>query len=183
MWVMESIKCARNLGAKVILLPILGKGHLETEEEFGRLIAVLKQLAPHAGDEGIVLGLECWVNAEDQLRIVNEVAHSAVKIYYDPRNALAMGWEPLEEIPLLGNHICEVHVKNGRNLMRVKEILKQSTRTGRTEGLDHPAIARELKKIDYKEWITLETSVVSGDPIADAIDNIAYVREVYNIFK
>ncbi len=182
-WVMEAIKCARNLGSKVILLPILGGGHLETEDEFKRLIAVLKQLAPHAGDEGIVLGLECWISAEDQLRIVNEVAHPAVKVYYDPRNALGRGFEPLEEIPLLGEHICEVHVKNGRNLMRVKEILRKPTSTGRKEGLDQPAIAAQLKKIGYKGWISLETSVISGDPIADAIDNIAYVREVFNIFE
>ena len=183
-WVMEAIKCARNLGSKVILLPILGGGHLETEEEFTRLIAVLKQLAPHAGDEGIVLGLECWISAEDQLRIINEVAHPAVKVYYDSRNALGRGFDPIEEISLLGgDNICEYHAKNGRNLMRVKETLKRPTKTGRTEGLDHPALAAQLKKVGYKGWISLETSVVSGDPIADAIDNVAYVREVYNIFE
>lgn len=181
-WVLDAIKSARNLGSRVILLPILGKGILESEDEFKRLIAVLKQLGPYAGDEGIVLGLECNNSGKDQLRIMNEVNHPAVKIYYDPRNAIGLDYEPLEEIPMLGSHICEVHVKNGRNLMRVKEKLAKPTKMGRTEGLDHPAIANALKKIGFKDWISLETSVVSGDPIADAIDNIAYIREVYNIF-
>lgn len=181
-WVMDAIKSARNLGSRVILLPILSKGLLETEDDFRRLIAVLKQLGPYAGDEGIILGLECNNSGQDQLRVVSEVNHPAVKIYYDPRNAIGNGYEPLEEIPLLGNYICEVHLKNGKNLMRVKEKLAKPTKTGRTEGLDHPAVASALKKIGFKDWISLETSVISDDPVADAIDNIAYIKEVYNLF-
>lgn len=181
-WVMDAIKCARNLGSRVILLPILGKGTLQSEEEFIRLFAVLKELGPYAGDEGIILGIESYNSGEDQLRIVTEVNHPAVKIYHDAGNEIRRDFDSLKIIPLLGDYICEVHVKNGPNLLRVKEIMKKPTPKGRTEGLDHPALASAYKKIGYKGWFSLETSVVSGDPIADAIDNIAYVREVYNIF-
>ncbi|MCK4966448.1 sugar phosphate isomerase/epimerase [bacterium] len=181
-WVVEAIKCARNLGSRVILLPILGKGRLESEEEFKRLIKVLKELAPIAGGEGIVLGLECTNSGKDQLRIIQEVNHPAVQIYYDPRNAIAFGYEPLKEIPMLGEYFCEVHIKNGKNYLKDKEVLKKPLRGGRTEGLDHPTIARALKEVNYKHWIVLETSVVSGNPLNDAVENLKYIKDIYNIF-
>ena len=49
--------------------------------------------------------------------------------------------------------------------------------------LNHPEIAKAIKKIGYKDWLTLETSVITGDPIADTIKNVDYIRKVYNIFE
>jgi len=183
-WVLDSIKCARNLGANVILLALLRQGFPSTDEEYKRVIAVLKELAPKAGDEGIVLGLECSGSAAEQLRIIEGVKHPSVKIYYDFYNAMHFGYEPLKEIPILGNTICEFHVKNGSHLMREKiEGLDHPRIKGRKiEGFNHPAIAEEIKKIGYKGWLTLETSVITGDPIADTIDNVDYIKKVYDIF-
>jgi sugar phosphate isomerase/epimerase len=69
-WVMDSILCARNLGANVILLALLRNGFPTTDEEYERTIAVFKELGPKAADEGIIIGLECSGSAQEQLRII-----------------------------------------------------------------------------------------------------------------
>lgn len=183
-WVMEAIECARNLGAKVILISTHHSAKPETEEEFDRLIASLKELAPHANKEGIVLALECELSAKDQLRIINEVNQPSVKLYYDCYNAMHYGYEPLKEIPLLGDAIGQFHVKNGRNRLRVRiEGMKHPNIPGqKIKGYNHPAIAAQIRKIGYKGWLTLESPVLSNDSIADVRDNISYTREVYDIF-
>lgn len=182
-WVMDSILCARNLGARVILLALLRNGFPSTDDEYKRVIAVLKELGTKAGDEGIILGLECSGSAQDQLRIIEGVNHPSVKIYYDYFNAMHFGFEPLKEIPVLGSTICELHVKNGPKLMR--EELKGTPRSGSSgekyPELNHPEIAKAIQKIGYKGWLTFETSSPSGDSIADMKDNVEYSRKVFNI--
>jgi L-ribulose-5-phosphate 3-epimerase len=183
-WVEESMQCANFLGAKVILIPILGGGHLETEEEFKRLIAVLKELGPKAEQHGVVLGLECWISGKDQVRICEEVNSPGVGIYYDFHNATYRGHDPLVETPLVGPWLCEVHIKNmnGRTdkfRLRDKGAFKVPTPSGRTKGLDHPALAAALKKTDYTGWLTLENGIVGDDKIAAISDDVRYVREVY----
>ena len=184
-WVIDSIKCARNLGANVILLALLRASFPSTDDEYKRVIAVLKELAPVAAEEGVVFGLECSGSAEEQLRIIEGVNHPSVRIYYDFFNAMHFGYEPLKEIHLLGEAICEFHVKNGRHFMWENiEGEDNPAYSGRKyHDLNHPAIAEEIKKIGYKGWLTLETSVITGDPIADTIKNVDYIRRVYNIFE
>jgi len=114
---LDAIVCARNLGARVVLLALLYEGFPKTDEEYKRVISVLKELASKAGDEGVVFGLECSGSAEEQLRIIDGVNHPSVRIYYDFFNAMHFEYEPLKEISILGDAICEFHVKNGQHYM------------------------------------------------------------------
>jgi L-ribulose-5-phosphate 3-epimerase len=182
-WVMDSIECARNLGAGVILLALLRNGFPGTDDEYKLLIGTLKELGHKAADEGITIGLECSGSAQEQMRIIDGVNLPSVKIYYDYFNAMHFGYEPLEEIPVIGEHICEYHVKNGPKLMR--EDLK-GTPKGSSPGetypeLNHPKIAKEIQKTGYKGWLTFETSSPSKNHIADMQDNVAYSRKVFSI--
>lgn len=184
-WVMDSIDCARNLGAGVILLALLRNGFPGTDDEYKLLIGTLKELGLKASDEGITIGLECSGSAQDQLRIIEGVNLLSVKIYYDYFNAMHFGFEPLEEIPLLGEHICEYHIKNGPKLMR--EELKGTSRSGSSSPgetypeLNHTKISEEIQKTGYKGWLTFETSSPSGVHVADMQDNIEYTRKVFSI--
>ncbi len=180
----DSVKCARNLGADVILLALLYSGFPSTDEEYKRVIDALKELAPVAGDEGVVFGLECSGSAEEQLRIIEGVNHPSVKIYYDFFNAMHFEHEPLREIPILGDAICEFHVKNGGYYMsdNIEGVDNPEEAGKKYHDLNHPEIAKAIKKIGYKGWLTLETSSPSGDRMADLKKNIEYIRRVYDIF-
>ncbi len=183
-WVLEALECANFVGAAVILLPILGGGHLNNEDEFKRLIAVLKELGPRAEDYGVTLGLECTNSGQDQVRIIEEVNSPGVRIYYDFHNASAVGCDPLAEIPLVGPHLCEVHIKNmnggtGPFRMRDKGSFSVKGSTERRAGLDHPALAKALRKTGYTGWLTLEQKIIGDDKYAAIADDVNYVREVY----
>lgn len=169
-WVADVIEMTRNLGAKNILIPVLGS--VKTEDDFKRLIAVLSELAPRAGDAGINLCLEAHLSPDDHLRIFREVNHPAVKAYYDPRNALVKGFDPLKGIPMLEGHIGQVHLKNGSRLLRNPDS---------ENFMDFPAMAKLLKQQGYDGWLILETQS-PNDLIEDTRDNIRYLREVFDIF-
>ena len=132
-----------------------------------------------------MFGLECSGSAEEQLRIIEGVNSPSVKIYYDFYNAMYFGYEPLKEIPILRDTICEFHVKNGKHFMseNIEGLDHPRIKGRKIKGFNHPAIAAEIKKIGYKGWMTLETSSPSGDRIADLIEDIRYVRRVYDIFQ
>jgi sugar phosphate isomerase/epimerase len=93
-------------------------------------------------------------------------------------------YEPLKEIPILGDAICEFHVKNGEHYMweNIEGVDNPEVPGKKYHDLNHPAIAQEIKKLGYKGWLTLETSVLSDDRIADTKRNVEYIRRVYDIF-
>ncbi len=169
-WVIDVIEMARNLGAKNILIPVLGK--CNTEDDFRRIIDVLSELAPRAEDAGIYLSLEVHWSAEDHLRVFKAVNSPNVKAYYDPKNAVFTDIDPYRTIPMLEGHIGQVHIKNGKYLLKD---------TDPENPLDLPRIAKLFKQVGYEGWIILETSS-PNDLIKDTRDNIEYVREVFDIF-
>ena len=170
LWVADTIEFTRNLGGKNILIPVLG--NCNSDDDFKRLIDVLTELAHQAEDAGINLCLEAHWSAEDHLRVFKAVNHPNIKAYYDPRNAVGRGFDPMEVIPRLEGHIGQVHIKNGNYLLKDRDPKSP---------LNFPAIAKLLEKQKYEGWIILETRS-PNDLIKDTRANIQYVREVFDIF-
>lgn len=169
-WVVDVIEMARNLGAKNILIPVLGR--CTTEDDFKRLITVLSELAPRAEDAGIFLSLEAHFTAEEHLRVFKAVNSPNVKAYYDAKNAVFKDIDPYRTIPMLEGYIGQVHIKNGKYLLRDND---------REYPLDLPRIAKLLKQQGYDGWFILETSS-PNDLIKDTRENIRYIRNVFDIF-
>jgi len=163
------IEVTRNLGAKVILVPFFGQPNIvdvNVKEEFDRLVAVLKELAPRAEKQGVILGLENTLSAIDNRKILDAVQSPAVKVYYDIGNSTNNGHPVLEEIRSLGSElICEFHIKDGKNLLGQGKI-------------DVPGVAAAIRSINYKDWLVLETSSPT-DLVADTKTNLDYVRKVF----
>jgi sugar phosphate isomerase/epimerase len=49
------------------------------------------------------------------------------------------------------------------------------------EGFNHPALAAAIKATGYKGWLTIESPILSDNPLDDVRDNAAFVREVYEM--
>ncbi len=163
------IEVTHNLGARVMLVPFFGKANIvdvNVKEEFDRVVAVLRELAPRAEKSNVILGLENTLSAVDNRKILDAVGSPAVKVYYDVGNSTNNGHQVLEEIRALGKeYICEFHIKDGRNLLGAGKI-------------DMPAIAQAIRDIGYDQWLVLETSSPT-DLVADTKTNLAYVRQVF----
>ena len=168
LWVADSIEAARNIGAKNILLAFFGNGELrmEDKDDITRVVDVLIELAPEAEKNGIILGLENTLSAEDNLRILERINSPAVQVYYDAKNSANNGYDILQEIRMLKGYLCQAHLKNGKFPLSEKD------------NVDFIEVASAYKEIGYNGWYVLETSS-PNDLIADTRKNIQFVKKHY----
>lgn len=166
----EAVDVARNIGTNNILLPILGDSHIhmENRQEVETFVAMMKEVARYAERAGVVVGLEDWISAEDNLRLLDAIGSDYVGIYYDARNIKSRLHDPYGEPKLLGKRIHQVHVKNGQKLMAEADIL------------DWPRLAGEFYEIGYRGWYVLETSAPK-DLFSDTRANLEYVRKTFKM--
>ncbi len=171
-WLTQCIEAAQDLKIKNILVAFFGKGDLLAdkklkEEEFKSVVQRLKAAAPRAKEAGVTLAVENYLSAEQNLRLLEEVNHEAVSLYYDVYNTgITMGYDSPAEIRKLKGRISQIHFKNGdRYLDESKPYFE--------------AIASAVKEISYQGWIVLETSSPSKNGVADAKRNGDFVRTLF----
>jgi L-ribulose-5-phosphate 3-epimerase len=143
-WLSKGIEIAAAMDVKVILVPFFGKGELRNDPGgVDAVVAALKRLASKAEARGIVLALESYLSAGDNLKILGRVGSPAVQVYYDVGNSQDVGYPILDEIRQLAAHIVEVHAKDTRDLYG-------------KGSMDFPAVLKALEDIGYKGWFVLE---------------------------
>jgi L-ribulose-5-phosphate 3-epimerase len=168
----EAVEIAHNLGTNNILLPILGDSHIDmaNQQQVDTFVTMMKEVARYAERYGVVVALEDWISAEDNIRILDAVGSDYVAVYYDPHNIVPRVKDIYAEPKMLGRRIHQVHVKNGNMLLKEPG--------GR---IDWPRMAQELYGIGYRGWYVLETTSPTKDVSADTRANIDYVRKTFRI--
>lgn len=169
-WVWNSVDAAKALAVKVILLAFFSEGDLRNDDTGKKaVIERLKKVAPHAEKQGITLGIESWLSAQEHLDIIQAVGSPALKVYYDFRNSTDAGHDIFKEIPMLGKDmICEIHIKeNGQRL---------------GEGpLDWPRVAKAVKEIGYEGWMQIEGATPQGADIIECYQhNRKYLEGLFS---
>jgi sugar phosphate isomerase/epimerase len=173
-WIEEGIDASKSMGVDIILIPFFGKSDLSDDEE-GRLIVARKLalLSIEAERAGVVLGLESWMSAEQNLEIIERANSSAVKVYYDVGNSHKRGYDIYKEIRILGKHICQFHAKDyGSELFGKGDI-------------DFNRVREAMDDIGYRGWIVFESNKwepqkpVSTEEKASFRKNIDYLRRVF----
>ncbi len=167
-WLVDSLQTARALGVKVILLAFFGRGEVKPadQEAMGRLVDVLKEVAPRAEKAGLILGIENYLGAEDNARILERVGSKAVQVYYDVGNSTDKGYDILKEIRFLGkDRLCEFHAKDGPHL--------------RGKGrIDFRKVRDAIDDIGFSGWIQIEGAAPNG-LVADYRADLAYLRSIF----
>ena len=174
----EAVEIAHNLGTTNILLPILGDSHIDmaNQAQVDAFVAMMKEVARYAEKYGVVVGLEDWIPAEDNIRVLDAIGSDHVAVYYDAHNIVArdarkgLAQDIYAEPKMLGRRINQVHVKNANMLL--------SAPGGR---IDWPRMAQQFYEIGYHGWYVLETNAPSGNLVADTRANIEYVRKTFRI--
>jgi len=168
----EAIEVARNIGTNNILLPILGDSHInmKSEPEVNTFIVMMREVARYAEKAGVVVALEDWISAEDNIRLLDAIGSDFVGVYYDARNIKSrLKVDPYDEPKRLGKRIHQIHVKNGEKFMHETDIL------------DWPRLAQAYVDIGYRGWYVLETGSPSNDLVADTRTNLEYVRKTFRM--
>lgn len=163
-WVADGIPITKKLNAKVMLMPFFGHCALKTAQEREYVGDVLKELGPEAEQQGVLLGLENTISAEDNVRIMERSKSPAVLVYYDVGNSTNNGFDVPKEIRWLGKkRICQIHLKD-------KGYIGQGA-------INFEAVMKAILDIGYDGFCNLETSSPSGSIEADMRKNLAAVRE------
>jgi L-ribulose-5-phosphate 3-epimerase len=84
----EAVEVAHNLGTNNILLPILGDSHIDmtNQSQVAWFVAMMKEVARYAERHGVVVSLEDWISAEDNIRLLDAIGSDHVAVYYDAHN-------------------------------------------------------------------------------------------------
>jgi sugar phosphate isomerase/epimerase len=170
-WLEQAIDAAKDLGADVILAPFFGQADLLKEGQLQRaeveiVIERLKAAAPRAKDAGIVLALENRLSAKQNEELLQRLGHPSVRVYYDVGNSTSLGYDVPAEIRALKDRLACIHFKDRNHYLGEGQI-------------QFPAIAEAIQQVGYRGWIVLETANPSGDAVADAKRNGAYVRKLF----
>jgi len=174
----EAVEIAHDLGTHNILLPILGDSHIDmtNQAQVDGFVAMMKEVARYAEKFDVVVGLEDWIPAEDNLRLLDAIGSDHVAVYYDAHNIVlkearkGLAQDIYAEPKMLGRRINQIHVKNANMLL--------ATPGGR---IDWPRMAEQFYDIGYRGWYVLETNAPSGNLVADTRANIEYVRKTFRM--
>jgi len=160
------IEVCPKLGAYAILVPFFGDGKINPEDITSPIfIGGIKEVAEVAEAHKIYLALESTLNADDHLRILEQVRSPYVKVYYDMGNATGFGYNAAEEIKKLGSEIIAIHVKDtGGNLGEGK--------------VDFAAVSEAIREIRYDRYLVLETPS-GGNPSASATRILDFSQKVF----
>ena len=166
-WVAESIPVTKAMGTKVVLLPFFGNGALRTREEMTYVGDFLKEIGPEAHKNGVILGLEDTISAEDNMYIVERAKSPAIKVYYDVGNSTYNGFDIIKEIRWLGReNICEIHIKDNPSYLGEGKI-------------NFPAVVDAIADINFRDWCVLETDSPSRNVESDMGRNLSFIRALF----
>jgi sugar phosphate isomerase/epimerase len=168
----EAVEIAHNIGTNNILLPILGDSHIDmtNQSQVDNFVTMMKEVARYGERYGVVVALEDWISAEDNIKIVDAVGSDYVAVYYDAHNIVPRVKDIYAEPQMLGKRIHQIHVKNANMLM-----------SGEGGRLDWPRMSEEFYKIGYRGWYVLETGSPNKDIVADTRANIEYVKKTFRM--
>ena len=171
-WVWDTIDVAKNLNAPVILLAFFDKNDLRNDEQGKKeVIRRLKKVSPKAEKNGVILGIESYLNATEHLDIIEQVGSKNVKVYLDFRNTADAGYDVLKEVKQLGKDlICELHMKENGFL------LGQGT-------LNWNEISGLLYEMHYygDGWMQIEWSMPAKANVVESYrQNLHFLRNLFN---
>lgn len=166
--VRHSIEVAREVGARIILLPFFGAGRIEGPTAVAQVIEALHSLAPVAEAAGVMLGIETTLPAASVVDIVRAVGSPAVSNYFDVANAVWLTYDPVTELEALSaaGALPQIHIK---------DIQEQPGDRPPGEGrVPYPAVAAALRRLAYDGYLVFETHPTT-DPVAAARRHMAFV--------
>ncbi len=168
-WVYDSVDVAKAMGIKVVLLAFFADGDIKNDKKgTDVVIQKLKAIMPHAEKNGITLGIESWLSAEEHMYIIDAVGSPNLKVYYDVANSEKMGYDIYKEMVWLGKkkQICEFHFKENDALLGKGRV-------------DFAKVKTCLDQINYTGAIQIEGAVPLGATMQDSyILNNSFVRDL-----
>jgi L-ribulose-5-phosphate 3-epimerase len=166
-WLADSIDVCTALGLTITMPACFSRGDLDMRKtaEIDHLVGVLKDVAPKAEKQGVLIGLENYLSAEDNMRIIDRVGSPTIRVYYDVGNSTDKGRDIFREIRKLSKLICELHAKDDGHMLGQGRI-------------DFRQVRKALDDIQYSGWMQLEAAAPHG-LVADYTAHRKYLKAIF----
>ncbi len=158
---------AGQLGCKGVVLPIIEHASLNSERDREELKAGLYRAFEESDDSKVLALLETDLSPEENLELLRWLDHPRARLAFDMGNSAAVGFDPREEIEMLGDFIAHVHVKD-----RIRNGGNVALGTG---AVDFDAVFQALARIGYDGDFVLETARLD-DEIEAARRHLDFIR-------
>ncbi len=106
------ISYTSEIGASVILLPVLEKAEIRSKEDADILLEALEQLVTVLEKYNIRIVIEAELMAKQYFELVSRITSSHIGIYYDAGNCAFCGYDMRKDMEILLPKLIQVHVKD-----------------------------------------------------------------------
>ncbi len=170
----DCINTMQLMHVKIAFLPLGVKGDLVRYPELRPVIIErFKSIAPMAEASEVVIGIETALDAAEEAKLLDEIASSSIRSYFNFANALQNGRDVCSELKILGkDRICQIHCTDQDGVL-----LQNNTR------LDMPKVKQTLDDMGWSGWLVIERSRDAKNP-GDVVGNFgANTRYLKSIFQ
>jgi sugar phosphate isomerase/epimerase len=106
------VRRASLLGARVVVIPVLGAGDIRNAEEQVVLLECLRKPLTLARAVRVRLAVESNMPADLYVQLITQAADPALGICFDTGNRSAVGVDIVADIGRLAPYVCGVHIKD-----------------------------------------------------------------------
>lgn len=141
--------CA-EVGIRMIVVPLVDNGRLETAEQENVLVDFLLAQQPFLAEHQLQVIFESNFTPHELARFIEQLPAERFGINYDIGNSAALGFNPAEEFAAYGARVLNAHVKD--------RILGGTTVPLKTGSADFGAVFAALSQKNYRGNFILQTA-------------------------
>ncbi|MFO0943892.1 MAG: sugar phosphate isomerase/epimerase family protein [Pirellulales bacterium] len=145
----DCITTMNQLNVKVGFLPLGVKNDLVQFPDLRpTVVQRLKEVGKMAQDANVTIGIESALDAEAEVRLLDDIGSPAVRCYFNFANALQQNRNLFEQLKVLGkDRICQIHCTDEDGVW-----LENNKR------LDMAQVKKALVEMNWKGWLVMERS-------------------------
>ena len=169
----DCIDTMKAMNVKIAFLPLGVRSDLVKHPELrSNVVERLKIIGAQAEKAGVIIGVESELDADSQIKLLDDVGSPAVKIYYNFASAIQNDRNLIKELLRLGrDRICQIHCtdQDGVWLQDDPKINMQNVK----EALD---------SMGWSGWLVIERSRDAKDPRnvkKNFSANVAYLKSIF----
>lgn len=169
----DAIQTAVALGVRVLFLPLGVPCDLVRRPELRPVVIErLRLAASRAEQAGVVIGVETFLPAAEELRLLREVGSPAVRSYFNFAQATKHDRDIVAELETLGPaNLIQIHATN-----------EDGYRLPEDPRVDLPRIRRALDAMGWRGWLVVERSRDKNKPRDihhNFATNIAHLKKIF----
>jgi sugar phosphate isomerase/epimerase len=169
----DCIDTMKAMNVKVAFLPLGVRSDLVKHPELRpKVVERLKLIGAQAEKAGVVIGVETELDADAQIKLLDDVGSPAIKLYYNFANALQNNRDLIKELVTLGkDRICQIHCTDQDGVW-----LQDDPK------INMPKVKETLDQMGWSGWLVIERSRKASDSRnvkGNFGANTAYLKSIF----